>query len=86
MTGASRAKMIVGIVIGVLGAIIVMQNFQRVDTMVLFWRFTMPHSILLGIVFGCGLVLGVVLSLMWCAGRRVRDEAAGRSPSGGYVK
>ena len=69
MTGPSRAKMIVGIVIGALGAIIVLQNFQRVDTMVLFWQFTLPHSVLLGIVFVCGLVLGAVLSLMWCARR-----------------
>jgi hypothetical protein len=35
MAGLSRAKMSVGIVIGILGAIIVFQNFQRVDTMVL---------------------------------------------------
>ena len=72
MTGPSRAKMIVGIVIGVIGAIIVLQNFQRVDTMVLFWRFTLPHSALLGIVFVCGAVLGGVLSLMWCARRGQR--------------
>ena len=76
MTGPSRAKMIVGIVVGVLGAIIVLQNFQRVDTMVLFWQFTTPHSVLLGIVFICGLVLGAVLSLMWCT----RRAQGGRTP------
>jgi uncharacterized membrane protein YciS (DUF1049 family) len=65
MTGPSRAKMIVGIVIGVLGVIIVFQNFQRVDTMVLLWRMTLPHAALLGIVFGAGFVLGGVLSVMW---------------------
>jgi uncharacterized integral membrane protein len=65
--------MIVGIVIGVLGAIIVLQNFQRVDTMVLLWQFTLPHSVLLGVVFVCGLVLGGVLSLMWCARRGQSD-------------
>jgi len=65
MTGPSRAKMIVGIVIGVLGALIVFQNFQRVDTMVLFWRLTLPHAALLGIVFGAGFILGGVLSVMW---------------------
>ena len=69
MTGPSRAKMIVGIVIGALGAIIVLQNFQLVDTVVLFWRLTLPHSALLGIVFVCGFVLGGVLSLMWRARR-----------------
>jgi uncharacterized integral membrane protein len=65
MTGPSRAKMIVGIVIGALGAIIVLQNFQSVDTMVLLWRLTLPHAALLGIVFGAGFVLGGVLSVMW---------------------
>jgi uncharacterized integral membrane protein len=65
MTGLSRAKMIVGIVVGVLGAIIVLQNLQRVDTMVLLWRITMPHIVVLAIVFGAGFVLGAVLSVMW---------------------
>jgi len=73
MTGASRAKMIVGIVIGVLGAIIVFQNFQPVETMVLFWRMTLPHIVLLGIVFGAGIILGVALTGMlygrlWASG------------------
>ena len=72
MTGQSRAKMIVGIVVGILGAIIVLQNFQRVDTMVLLWRLTLPHAALLGIVFGAGFVLGAVLCLMWSVGRRSR--------------
>jgi uncharacterized integral membrane protein len=65
MTGVARAKMIVAIVIGSLGAIIVLQNFQSVDTMVLFWRMTLPHVALLGIVFGAGIILGGMLSLMW---------------------
>ncbi len=65
MTGPSRAKMIVGIVVGVIGAIIVLQNFQPVDTMVLFWRMTLPHVALLGIVFGAGIVLGAALAVMW---------------------
>jgi len=65
MTGPSRAKMIVGIVIGAVGAIIVLQNFQRVDTMVLFWRMTLPHIALLGIVFGAGIVLGSALTVMF---------------------
>lgn len=64
MTGPTRAKMIVGIVIGALGAIIVLQNFQRVETMVLFWRMTLPHIALLGMVFGAGVILGVALTGM----------------------
>ena len=75
MTGPSRAKMIVGIVIGALGAIIVLQNFQRVDTMVLFWRMTLPHIALLGIVFGAGVILGMVLVIMWCRQVSARDGA-----------
>ena len=66
MSGASKAKMIVSIVIGVIGLIIVFQNFQRVDTMVLFWRLTLPHIAVLGIVFVTGIILGAVLSVMWC--------------------
>jgi uncharacterized integral membrane protein len=64
MTGSSRAKMIVGIVIGVMGALIVLQNLQRVDTMILFWRVTLPHVVLLAIVFVAGLVLGATFAVM----------------------
>ena len=67
MTGASRAKMIVAIVVGVIGIIIVLQNFQPVETNVLLWRLTLPHVVFLGIVFGAGCILGAVLSIMWCA-------------------
>ena len=65
MTGVSRAKMIVAIVIGAVGVIVALQNFQRVDTMVLFWRLTLPHVVLLGMVFGAGVVLGGALSALW---------------------
>jgi len=64
MTGTSKAKLIVGIVIGVLGIIIVLQNFQRVDTMLLLWRLTMPHIVLLAIVFVAGFILGTVISML----------------------
>jgi uncharacterized integral membrane protein len=76
MSGPSKAKMIVGIVIGVIGLIIVFQNFQRVDTMVLFWRMTLPHIAVLGIVFAAGIILGSVLSLMWCMRYWERGGAA----------
>ena len=66
MSGKSRAKMIVGIVLGVLGLIIVFQNFQRVDTMVIFWRMTLPHIAVLGIVFAAGFISGGILTVMWC--------------------
>jgi uncharacterized integral membrane protein len=73
MSGPSRAKMIVGIVVGVIGLIIVFQNFQRVDTMVLFWRMTLPHIALLGIVFVAGLISGGILSVMWCVRKEKVD-------------
>ncbi len=66
MTGPSRAKMIIGIVFGVLGLILVLQNFQQVETNVIFWRLTMPHVVFLAIIFGAGCVLGAVLTLMLC--------------------
>jgi uncharacterized integral membrane protein len=77
MTGVSRAKMIVAIVIGAAGAIIVLQNFQRVDTMVLFWRMTLPHVVLLGIVFGAGFVLGGACAVWWLfrSGRHAGESA-----------
>jgi uncharacterized integral membrane protein len=65
MSGSSKAKMIVGIVIGAIGLIIVFQNFQRVDTLVLFWRVTLPHIAVLAIVFVAGFISGGVLSVMW---------------------
>jgi uncharacterized integral membrane protein len=67
MTGPSRAKMIVAIVVGVVGVIIVLQNFQPVETNVLLWRLTLPHVVFLGMVFGAGCILGIVLSVIWCA-------------------
>lgn len=66
MSGKSRAKMIVGIVLSVLGLIIVFQNFQSVDTMVLFWSMTLPHIAVLGIVFAAGFISGGILTVMWC--------------------
>ena len=73
MTGSSRFRMIVAIVVGALGAIIVLQNFQPVETKVLLWRLTLPHVAFLGIVFGAGCLLGAVLSFMWCV-RQFKDE------------
>jgi hypothetical protein len=64
MTTPSKAKMIIGIVIGALGALIVFQNLEPVDTQVLLWRFTMPHAVLLAIMLGAGFVLGITVSVM----------------------
>jgi uncharacterized integral membrane protein len=68
MTGSSRAKMIAAVVVGAIGVIIVFQNFRPVDTMILFWQLTLPHVVLLAIVFGAGLILGALLSGMRRAG------------------
>ncbi|MBN2184915.1 MAG: LapA family protein [Candidatus Krumholzibacteriota bacterium] len=65
MTGASRARMVVAIVLGLLGLVVVLQNFQQVETNVLFWRLSMPHIAFLGMVFGAGCILGVVLTIMF---------------------
>lgn len=73
MTGPSRAKMIIAIVFGALGLIIVLQNFQNVETRILFWRLTLPHIAILGIVFGAGSILGAVLATMRCV-RQSRVE------------
>jgi uncharacterized integral membrane protein len=68
MAGSSRAKMIAAVVVGAIGVIIVFQNFRPVDTMILFWQLTLPHVVLLAIVFGAGLILGALLSGMRRAG------------------
>ncbi len=64
--------MIVAIVLGFLGLIIVLQNIQQVETRLLLWRLTMPHVVLLGIVFGLGCILGAGLAVMWCV-RQAKD-------------
>ena len=64
MQKTSKAKMIVGIVVGVIGAIIALQNLQPVETMILLWRFTMPHALLLVIMLGAGFVFGMTVALM----------------------
>lgn len=66
MTGSTRAKIIVAIVLGIIGIVIVLQNFQPVETNILFWRLTLPHVIFLGIVFAAGCILGAVLAMLWC--------------------
>lgn len=57
--------MIVGIVLGVLGLIIVLQNFQTVETRILLWKLTSPHVFVLAIVFVAGFICGAALSVMW---------------------
>ncbi|MBN2072138.1 MAG: LapA family protein [Candidatus Krumholzibacteriota bacterium] len=64
MSGTTRAKMIVAIVLGLIGIIIVLQNFQPVETKILIWRLTMPHVVFLGIVFASGLILGAVITFI----------------------
>ncbi len=76
MTGISKAKMIIALVVGAAGFIIILQNFQRVDTMVLFWRMTLPHAALLGIVFVAGLILGGALSASWLMKRWDRGRSS----------
>jgi uncharacterized integral membrane protein len=51
-------------VIGAVGVLIVLQNLQRVDTMILFWRVTLPHVVTLGIVFVAGLILGATFAVL----------------------
>jgi hypothetical protein len=43
---------------------IALQNLQPVNTVVLLWRFTMPHVLLLAIMLGAGFVLGVTVFVM----------------------
>jgi len=64
MTKPSKAKMIIGIIIGAVGVLIVFQNLAPVNTMVLLWRFTMPHALLLAIMLGAGFVLGFTVAVM----------------------
>ncbi|MBD3180089.1 MAG: DUF1049 domain-containing protein [Candidatus Latescibacteria bacterium] len=80
MTGASRAKMITAIVFGALGIIIILQNYKDVETRVLFWRLTMPHVAVLGIVFAAGIILGSALAVMYCFRQMGKDEKKKRQP------
>ena len=76
MSGASKAKMIIAIVVGVIGAIIVLQNFQPVETNVLIWRLTLPHVVFLGIAFGAGIILGATLSVLLYMRQMKKSESA----------
>ena len=67
MTRLSSAKIIVSILVGLIGIIVVLQNFQPVETNVLLWRLTLPHVVFLGMVFVTGCILGAVLTIIWYA-------------------
>jgi uncharacterized integral membrane protein len=65
MRTAVKAKVITAIVLGVIAAIIALQNLEPVDTTLLFATVTMPRILILLIMLGIGFVLGVVLSYIW---------------------
>lgn len=81
MTGVSRAKMITAIVLGGLGIIIALQNFRDVETRILFWRLTMPHVAVLGIVFAAGVILGAALAVMYCFRQMGKPEGREGRPA-----
>jgi uncharacterized integral membrane protein len=70
----TRAKAIAAIVLGVLAAIIALQNLEPVDTTLVFTTVTMPRILILLIMLGIGFVLGVVVSFIWTT----RIATAGR--------
>jgi len=81
MTGVSKAKMITAIVLGALGIIITLQNFRDVETRILFWRLSMPHVAVLGIVFAAGVILGAALAVMYCFRQMGKPEGKGGRPA-----
>jgi uncharacterized integral membrane protein len=60
MAAPNNVKTIVAVVLGVLVLTVIFQNIRPVDTMILFWSLSLPHVVLLAIVFLLGLILGSV--------------------------
>ena len=47
-------------VLGIVGAVVVLQNWQHVNVQILFWQVGMPQVVLLSIVAGFGFLGGVL--------------------------
>ena len=56
-----NAKLIVILVLLALGAIVVFQNTESVQTNILFWSITMPRAILLPVTAAVGFVIGAIV-------------------------
>jgi uncharacterized integral membrane protein len=62
-----KAKLIGILVAVVLGAIVILQNTQPVETRILFIKIVMPNAILLGLTLLVGVAIGILTALF---GRR----------------
>jgi uncharacterized integral membrane protein len=65
MRPVTRVKVIAVIVLGIIAAIIALQNLEPVATRLMFATVTMPRIVVLLIMLAIGFVLGIVLSLAW---------------------
>lgn len=64
MSTKARVKLIIGAILAVLVVIIMFQNTEQVSTRLLFWNLTLPHVVLLLLMFVFGVVLGFVATTM----------------------
>ena len=75
-----RPKLIAALVIGTLASILIFQNTAPTTTNLFFWRWTLPHSLLLILAFGAGAATGSLVALSLGKKQR-RNAATPTSPS-----
>lgn len=85
MRPATRAKVITAIVLGVVAAVIALQNLEPIDTTILFATVTMPRILILLIMLGIGFILGIVLSFIWTTRLATAARDRRRADDGGHA-
>jgi uncharacterized integral membrane protein len=68
------AKLIVGIIIGVLVIIFMVQNGENVDIKFLAWSVSIQHAIMILIVFVVGIGVGFVIRSIGYRKKKKREE------------
>jgi uncharacterized integral membrane protein len=71
-----KPKVIIGLILGIIILIIIIQNVRNVPTDILFWSITLPHIFLLFIVFAIGILVGMMLQGLMT--RKPKESSSGK--------
>jgi uncharacterized integral membrane protein len=71
-----KPKVIIGLILGIVILIIIIQNVRNVPTDILFWSITLPHIFLLFIVFAIGILVGMMLQGLMT--RKPKESSSGK--------
>ena len=63
-------KIGVAVILVLLTTIVAFQNTEVVDTRVLFGTLSMPHTLLVALVFAMGMLVGAIMCRRWAQWRR----------------